>query len=129
MLAIFGMYLLLVSHDLFFWFLAIELQSFCFYSLLHIEPIDLFFKRSRVKVLYFWFFSKFFIFIWYSLIYLIFGTLNLDAITALTFFTLPDNLVYTLYIALLLIFFSLFFKLGIAPFHSGYHKFILFLQL
>ncbi len=36
-----------ISHDLFFWFLGIEMQSFCFYALAVIERIKVIYKQMQ----------------------------------------------------------------------------------
>lgn len=119
LLAVLGMLCLLCSHDMFFIFLGIELQSFCLYALSAYRS-DRAFLQSEAGLKYFVFgalASSLYLFA-LSLLYLIFGTLNLDSIIALSYFDLPLNLYYTLNFSILLIFFALFFKLGIAPFHS-----------
>jgi len=115
--SVFGMILILFTHDLFIWFLAIELQSFCFYALSAYRT-NRSYLQTEAGLKYFLFgslASSLYLF-GISLIYVLYGTLNLDSISALAYFPMHDNL-YTLYIALLLIFISFSFKLGIAPFH------------
>jgi NADH-quinone oxidoreductase subunit N len=111
-----GMLIILKSNDLFIWFLAIEMSSFSFYSLAAYKT-NRSFLQTEAGLKYFLFgaiASSLYLF-GTSMFYLIFGTLQWDSIVALSYFPLANS--YIFYGGLLLIFISLFFKLGIAPFH------------
>jgi len=118
LLAIFGMFLIFVSHDLFVWFFGIELQSFCFYALAAYRT-NRTFLQSDAGLKYFFFGSigsSLYLFS-ISLMYYITGSLNLDTITTILYFPLTNTQHQLFYISLVFIFIALFIKLGIAPFH------------
>jgi NADH-quinone oxidoreductase subunit N len=115
-LSFIGMVLLLKTSDLFIWFLAIELQSFCFYTLAAYRT-NRSYLQTEAGLKYFLFgsiASSLYLF-GVSIFYLFFGTVTWDSIAALSYFPLENHYIFE--IGLLLIFISLFFKLGIAPFH------------
>jgi NADH-quinone oxidoreductase subunit N len=115
-LSVIGMLILLYSTDLFVWFLAIELQSFCFYALAAYRT-NRSYLQTEAGLKYFLFgsiASSFYLF-GISMIYVQFGTLQWDSLAALSYFPLDNQ--YIFQISLLFIFIGLFFKLGIAPFH------------
>jgi NADH-quinone oxidoreductase subunit N len=115
-ISLIGMLLLLYSNDLFVWFLAIELQSFCFYALAAYRT-NRSYLQTEAGLKYFLFgsiASALYLF-GISIIYVQFGTVQWDSIAALSYFPIENQ--YIFQISLLFIFISLFFKLGIAPFH------------
>jgi NADH-quinone oxidoreductase subunit N len=115
-LAFTGMVLLLKFSDTFIWFLAIELQSFCMYALAAYRT-NRSYLQTEAGLKYFLFgsvASSLYLF-GISIFYLFFGTVDFDCIAALSYFPLENHYIY--HIALILVFISLFLKLGIAPFH------------
>jgi len=111
-----GMIILLRSTDLFIWFLAIELQSFCFYTLAAYRT-NRSYLQTEAGLKYFLFgsvASSLYLF-GTSILYLYTGTVNFDSIAALVSFPIQNQ--YIFHSSLVLIYISLFFKLGIAPFH------------
>jgi proton-translocating NADH-quinone oxidoreductase chain N len=116
MISFIGMLIILKSNDLFIWFLALEIFSFSFYSLAAYKT-NRSYLQTEGGLKYFLFgaiASSLYLF-GISIFYLIFGTVQWDSIVALSYFPLENT--YIFYSGLLLIFISLFFKLGIAPFH------------
>jgi NADH-quinone oxidoreductase subunit N len=115
---ILSMLLIIISHDLFFWFLSLELQSFCLYALAAYRT-NRSFLQTEAGLKYFIFgslASSLYLF-GLSLIYWATGTLNLDSLSAILMFSVNDSIATIINIALLLIFIGLFFKLAVAPFH------------
>nr|AAZ72725.1 NADH dehydrogenase subunit 2 [Physarum polycephalum] len=116
LLAVLGMVILLRSTDLFIWFLTIELQSFCFYTLAAYRT-NRSYLQTEAGLKYFLFgsiASSLYLF-GTSILYLYTGSVNFDSIAALSYFPIENQ--YIFHISLVLILISLFFKLGIAPFH------------
>lgn len=112
----FSMVLLLKTEDLFIWFLAIELQSFCFYTLAAYRT-NRSYLQTEAGLKYFLFgsiASALYLF-GTSLIYVGLGTLNFSSVAALVSFPLENIFLYEF--SLFIIFISIFFKLGVAPFH------------
>jgi proton-translocating NADH-quinone oxidoreductase chain N len=110
------MVVLLRTTDLFIWFLAIELQSFCFYTLAAYRT-NRSYLQTEAGLKYFLFgsiASSLYLF-GTSIIYLYLGTLNFDSLSALSYFPFDNQFIFDISLGLILI--SLFFKLGIAPFH------------
>jgi len=111
-----GCIVILSSSDLFIWFLAIELQSFCFYTLAAYRT-DRSYLQTEAGLKYFLFgsiASSLYLF-GVSMMYLMFCTVDWEIISALSYFPLEHQ--YIFQISLILILIGLFFKLGIAPFH------------
>lgn len=110
-----SMLILIQSSDLFVWFLALELQSFALYSLAGYRSSKSFI-HSEGALKYFIFgslASSFFIF-GLSILYLNTGTVNYEELLALSYFADFD---FSFFLGILFIIISLFFKLGVAPFH------------
>lgn len=115
-ISLIGMFLLLYSSDLFVWFLAIEMQSFCFYALAAFRT-NRSYLETEASLKYFLFgsiASALYLF-GTSIIYVLYGTIQWDTIAILSYFPISNQ--YIFQFSLLCIFISLFFKLGIAPFH------------
>lgn len=109
-----SMLVLVSSSDLFVWFLALELQSFALYSLAGYRSSRSFI-HSEGALKYFIFgslASSFFIF-GLSILYLNTATVNYEELLALSYFQKD----FTFFFGIFLIVISLFFKLGVAPFH------------
>jgi len=118
LLALFGMFLVLLSHDLFIWFFGIELQSFCFYALAAYRTNRTFLQTDAgLKYFFFGSIGSSLYLFGISLMYIITGSLNLDTITTIIYFPLSNSQHQIFNISLIFIFIALFIKLGIAPFH------------
>jgi NADH-quinone oxidoreductase subunit N len=116
LISLIGMIILLRTTDLFIWFLTIELQSFCFYTLAAYRT-NRSYLQTEAGLKYFLFgsvASSLYLF-GTSILYLYTGTVNFDCIAALSYFPMDNP--YIFHISIVLILISLFFKLGIAPFH------------
>ena len=111
-----GMLIILKSNDLFIWFLAIEMSSFSFYSLAAYRTNRSYLQtESGLKYFLFGAVASSLYLFGISILYLQFGTIKWESIAALSYFPIENT--YLFYFSLFLIFSSLFFKLGIAPFH------------
>lgn len=111
-----GSIILITSTDLFIWFLGIEIQSFCFYTLAGYRT-NRSYLQTEAGLKYFLFgsiASSLYLF-GTSMIYLFFGTIEFNAISALSYFPLENHYIFQVSIIFILI--GLFFKLGVAPFH------------
>jgi len=109
-----SMLIMIQSSDLFIWFLALELQSFALYSLAGYRSSRSF-LASEGALKYFIFgslASSFFIF-GLSILYLNTASVNYEELLALSYFY-PD---FAFFLGIFFILVSLFFKLGVAPFH------------
>ncbi|RYE05343.1 MAG: hypothetical protein EOP33_06540 [Rickettsiaceae bacterium] len=109
-----SMLILVQSSDLFVWFLTLELQSFALYSLAGYRSSKSF-LASEGALKYFIFgslASSFFIF-GLSILYLNTATVNYEELLALSYFN-PE---FSFFLGIFFILISLFFKLGVAPFH------------
>jgi NADH-quinone oxidoreductase subunit N len=116
LVSLISMLILLRTTDLFIWFLGIELQSFCFYTLAAYRT-NRSYLQTEAGLKYFLFgsvASSLYLF-GTSILYLYTGTLNFDSLVALSYFPFENQYIFD--ISLILIYISLFFKLGIAPFH------------
>lgn len=116
LIALLSMLLLLRVTDLFSWYLLIEIQSFCFYTLAAYRT-NRSYLQTEAGLKYFLFgsvASALYLF-GISIIYLYTGTVDFDNLMALSYFPLENQNIIN--ISFFLIFISLFFKLGIAPFH------------
>lgn len=115
-ISIMGMTLILFSTDLLIWFLAIEIQSFCLYTIAAYRS-NRSYLQTEVGIKYFLFgsvASSLYLF-GISIIYILLGSFDWSTIAVLSYFPLEHQYIFN--ISLVLIFISLFFKLGIAPFH------------
>jgi len=114
--SVFGSIILLTSTDLFIWFLAIEVQSFCFYTMAAYRT-NRSYLQTEAGLKYFLFgsiASSLYLF-GTSMIYILFNTVDYSVIAALSYFPLEHQYIFQISIILILI--GLFFKLGVAPFH------------
>jgi NADH-quinone oxidoreductase subunit N len=116
-LALLGMFLIFFSEDLFFWFLAIELQSFAFYALASFQTnrINM---QSEAGLKYFVFgaIASSVLLYGLSLIYTEFGTLQIAEIESVILLSSADTLLIPK-IGFALVLIALFIKAGCAPFH------------
>jgi len=115
LLSVEGSLLLLMSYDLFVIYLALELQNLCFYVLASIKRYSSFSTEAGLKYFLLGAFSSSLFLFGISIIYGIFGTLNLFDI----YFLLEFNQVYSplFFISVFFLISGLIFKLGGAPFH------------
>lgn len=114
-LSILGMFFVMTSEDLFFWFLAIELQSFTFYALCSYQT-NRGFLQTEAALKYFIFGSIASSFLLYglSLVYFEVGSLQISDIQTILLISTTNSRVKT---GIFLILVALFIKLGCAPFH------------
>jgi NADH-quinone oxidoreductase subunit N len=115
-LALLSMSFIPYTNDLFLWFLAIELQSFAFYALASYRT-NRSFLQSEAGLKYFFFgsiASSLYLF-GLSILYFLTGHVDLTNLAAYLYF--EANSSYLVSISILMLFISLFFKIGIAPFH------------
>jgi len=104
-----------MSYDLFIIYLALELQNLCFYVLASIKRYSSFSTEAGLKYFLLGAFSSSLFLFGVSIIYGIFGTLNLFDITFITeFYEVYSSL---LFISVFFLLSGLIFKLGGAPFH------------
>ena len=115
LLSVQGSILLLMSYDLFFIYLALELQNLCFYVLASIKRYSSFSTEAGLKYFLLGAFSSSLFLFGVSIIYGIFGTLNLfDISFIIGFYNIHSPI---LYISVFFLLSGLIFKLGGAPFH------------
>ena len=121
--SILGLFLLCSANDFITIYLALELQSLSFYVLSAFKKDSAYSVESGLKYFILGAFSSGLFLFGSSLIYGVFGTVNLTDLKDLSFIILNGNGTNSLkinnfvIIGLLLIFISLFFKLALAPFH------------
>lgn len=115
LLSVEGSFLLMMSYDLFVIYLALELQNLCFYILASIKRYSNFSTEAGLKYFLLGAFSSSLFLFGVSIVYGIFGTLNLFDIS----FIIEFNEVYSslLFISVFFLLSGLIFKLGGAPFH------------
>lgn len=117
MISILSSLLLLNSLDLISVYLIIELQALCFYVLSCFTRKSSFSTEAGLK----YFISGAFISGFYlfgcSLIYSTLGTLNLNLMSLILSFPLPENLNFIVLVGILLITITFLFKISAAPFH------------
>lgn len=110
-----GSFFLIFTNDFLGLFLNLELQNFGFYILFSLNKKKKLVAESNVKYYIYGGISSAFLLYGISLIYGATGQINFnDLIMTLS---LIDNNNLLLLLSLIFIFFGLFFKLGIAPFH------------
>jgi len=104
-----------MSYDLFIIYLALELQNLCFYVLASIKRYSSFSTEAGLKYFLLGAFSSSLFLFGVSIIYGIFGTLNLfDIAFIIEFYEVYSSL---LFISVFFLLSGLIFKLGGAPFH------------
>jgi len=115
LLSVQGSFLLLMSYDLFFIYLALELQNLCFYVLASIKRYSSFSTEAGLKYFLLGAFSSSLFLFGVSILYGIFGTLNLfDISFIISFYDIHSPI---LFISVFFLLSGLIFKLGGAPFH------------
>lgn len=123
--SIFGMFFLISANDFLIFYLALELQSLCLFVLAAYKRFSNFSIEAGLKYFILGGFSSGLLLFGISLIYGTTGLTNFDDL-ALFFFYFFDlqnkdqNLffIFLIFIGFFFILISLFFKLGVAPFHS-----------
>jgi len=117
MLSIQGSFFVVFTKNLFIFFLAIEIQTLCFYILASLKRYSNFSTEAGIKYFLLGSFSSSLMLYGISLLYGLFGTLDITNI----FFILNYYGFFTFNILLFFSFFFLFsglmFKLGAVPFH------------
>jgi NADH-quinone oxidoreductase subunit N len=108
------MFLLCGSFDFITIFVAIELQSLAFYSLVVVYSYSEFSIESGVKYYVLGSISSCFLLFGLSLIYFEYGSLHLNSIALLAQNSFSLNL---LPVGTLMVVLSFLFKLGVVPFH------------
>lgn len=116
LLILLSLLLLIMCNNFFVLFLLVELLSFCFYILLVYKLQDLYCIEASIKYFIIGSFSSVFFLLGLLLLYCTQGTLNFIALEKLLHYYNLDSL--SVNIAFLFIIVSIFFKLGVAPFHS-----------
>jgi NADH-quinone oxidoreductase subunit N len=116
LLILLALLLLVMCNNFFILFLLVELLSFCFYILLVYRLQDLYSIEASIKYFITGSFSSVFFLLGLLLLYSTQGSLNFVALEKLLHYYNLDSL--SVNIAFLFIIVSIFFKLGVAPFHS-----------
>jgi len=114
LLSLFGLILLVMSFDLISLYLAIEIQSLCFYILASLKKNSAFSTEAGLKYFILGALSSGLLLFGCSLIYGTTGTTNFEHLTNL-FIDLPEQPL--LILGSLCVLSALFFKLAVAPFH------------
>jgi NADH-quinone oxidoreductase subunit N len=108
-----GLFLLNSSDDLLILYLALELQSLCFYVLATFKRNSEFCVESGMKYFVLGAFSSGILLFGFALIYTNFGTLSFDAITRLV----STSNSFLGFVGFLFVIVAFLFKLGAFPFH------------
>ena len=100
------------SNDFLYFYLAVEMQSLCFYVLASFQRNSEFSTEAGLKYFVFGAVISGILLLGLSLIYISFGTLNFDSIYSLA----HENIF--LFLGILFLFITFLFKVGAVPFHS-----------
>lgn len=119
LLSILGMLFLISAYDLISLYLAVELQSLCFYVLATLKRNSSFSTEAGLKYFILGAFSSGLLLFGSSLIYGFTGTTNFEEISKLVTYAQGDSFIYHLGLNTGMIFVAsaLLFKLGAFPFH------------
>ena len=112
-----GSFLMVMTDNLFIFYLALEMQNLCFYVLASLKRYSNFSTEAGLKYFLLGAFSSSILLFGISIIYGILGTLNLNEIQILLYYNNFENYSILLFISLFFIISGLLFKLGSAPFH------------
>jgi len=112
--SILGLSLLIISNDLLMIYLAIELQSLCFYSIVAINYYSELSVEASLKYFLLGALASCFLLFGFSLIYFTFGATLFDTLFVLVYSTASFNHAT---FGLVLILITILIKLGAAPFH------------
>jgi NADH-quinone oxidoreductase subunit N len=117
-LSILGTFFILISNDLFFFFLVLELQNLGLYVLAALIRFSVYSVEAGVKYYIMGSLSSSLVLYGLVTLYGIFGTLNLLELQILSEnFIIYDNKILIIVVAYIFFFVGLFFKLGVFPFH------------
>ena len=118
LLSIFGSFLMISSYDFFMLYLAIELQSLCFYILAALRTQSIFSVEAGIKYFILGSFSSGLLLFGISFVYGFAGMLNFSELSLLL---VPYNLNVVvgdgIIMGVVFITIALLFKLGAVPFH------------
>ena len=117
LLSVEGSFLMLMTDNLFTFYLALELQNLCFYIMASLKRYSNFSTEAGLKYFLLGVFSSSILLFGISLIYGILGTLDLREINILISYEQFNNLNYLLVISLFFFICGLLFKFGSFPFH------------
>ncbi len=118
LLSVLGMFILISANDLMVIYLAIELQSFCFYILSALKKYSNLSIEAALKYFIQGSYSSALLLFGISLIYGHFGTVNFIIINNLIFTTdLYSSFDHLFIFGLLFLTLGILFKLGVVPFH------------
>ena len=115
LLAIFGCLLLCSCFDILGVYLAIELQSLCFYILTSFKRKSLYSSEAGLKYFFLGIFSSSLLLFGFSILYGFCGLTNFESLYVFFFLEQEKNSIIQIIIVFLSC--SLFFKVGCAPFH------------
>ena len=104
--------ILCFANDFLYFYLAVEMQSLCFYVLASFQRNSEFSTEAGLKYFVFGAVISGILLLGLSLIYISFGTLNFDSIYSLA----HENIF--LFLGILFLFITFLFKVGAVPFHS-----------
>lgn len=118
LLSLLGMFILIAANDFIILYLAVELQSFCFYILSAIKRYSNLSIEAALKYFILGSFSSGILLFGISFIYGFIGTLNFNEISVIiSFYDISDSLEMPIIFSLLFITLGVLFKLGVVPFH------------
>jgi NADH:ubiquinone oxidoreductase subunit 2 (subunit N) len=112
-----GSFLMLMTDNLFTFYLALEMQNLCFYILASLKRYSNFSTEAGLKYFLLGAFSSSILLFGISLLYGILGTLDLKNIYILLSFYNFEHYNLLLFISFFFLLSGLLFKLGSAPFH------------
>jgi NADH:ubiquinone oxidoreductase subunit 2 (subunit N) len=101
------------ADDFFIFYLAIELQSFCFYVFATFNRNSEFSTESGLKYFIFGAIFSCFLLLGLTVIYISFGSISFEFLSCLIY---TSNDIF-LFFGIFLIMLTIFFKIGAAPFH------------
>jgi NADH-quinone oxidoreductase subunit N len=117
LLSIEGSFLMLMTDNLFTFYLALEIQNLCFYIMASLKRYSNFSTEAGLKYFLLGVFSSSLLLFGISLLYGLLGTLDLREIYILVNYENFDYLNIVLFISMFFFICGLLFKLGSVPFH------------
>jgi len=117
LLSVQGSFLMLMTDNLFTFYLAIEVQNLCFYVMASLKRYSNFSTEAGLKYFLFGVFSSSMLLFGISLIYGLLGTLDLREIYILLNYENFGNYNLLLFVSLFFFICGLLFKFGSVPFH------------
>lgn len=118
LLALFGIFLVLISNDLFLLYLGIELQSYCFYVLVALKRYSNLSIEASLKYFILGSFASGIYLFGVSIIYGMLGSTNFSQIyIAINLFYHLHFLSLATFFGIIFIFVGILFKLALVPFH------------